>query len=164
MDPQESSIYEDACAEKIKGDRLVFRRRHRISGSEQFALVFDAKLRKSRGPISVFLLPTDRDEHRLGLSVGRKAGNAVVRGRFKRMIRESFRLQRGEIPNPKLAGVGDDAKNSGGSYDIVVSTRKHDALTLDEYKQCFLEAVLAAHRTHCKRVDSKRTSSTRNDS
>ncbi len=164
MDGRGAETKLDDGVESIRDDRSVFRRRHRISGSEQFALVFDAKLRKSRGPITVFLLTTDRDEHRLGLSVGRKAGNAVVRGRFKRMIRESFRLQRSEIPSPKLAGVGDDPINSAGSYDIVVSTRKHDALTLDEYKQCFLEAVLAAHRTHCKRVENKRTSSEQVDS
>lgn len=126
-------------------------------------MVFDAKLRKSRGPMTVFLLATDRDDHRLGLSVGRKAGNAVVRGRFKRMIRESFRLQRGEIPQPEIVSVGDE-QGKAGSYDIVVSVRKHDALRLDEYKRFFLEAVLAAHRTHCKRVDSKPASSARNDS
>jgi len=87
-------------------------------------------------------LPTERPEHRLGLSIGKRVGNAVVRGRFKRMMREAFRHQRLELPRP----------NEGGAYDIVVNSRKHDALSLDEYTKMFVEAVEAGHRTHEKRA------------
>lgn len=122
--------------------KLVFRRRHRISTSAQFSAVFDAKLKKSRGPITVFLLATDEPEHRLGLSVGRRVGNAVVRGRFKRMMREVFRHHRTGLP----------VHASGRAYDIVVSTRKHDALTLEQYTRFFVDAVEAGHRVHIKRA------------
>jgi len=127
------------------GGPSLFRRRHRISGDDQFAAVFEAKLRKSRGPITVFLLATQNQEHRLGLSIGRRVGNAVVRGRFKRMMREVFRHQREQLPTPT-------GSTESGSYDIVVSTRRHDPLTLEEYTRLFVDAVEAAHRTHQKRA------------
>ncbi len=120
----------------------VFRTRHRIRTRAEFEAVFGAKTRKSCGPITVFVLTTDRNEHRLGLSVGRKVGNAVVRGRFKRMMREVFRLYRGQLP----------VADGGEHYDIVVTTRRHKALGLEAYAQLFVQAVEAAHRVHEKRA------------
>jgi len=50
---------------------------------------------------------------RLGISIPRKTGSAVVRNHWKRWIREAFRLQRGELPagidiivRPKRDAVG----------------------------------------------------------
>ena len=129
---------------QVQGEakQAVFRRRHRLNSKAQFEAAFDAKLRKSRGPITVFLLATDEPEHRLGLSVGRRIGNAVVRGRFKRMMREVFRHERLGFPTP----------NHASAYDIVVTARKHDALGLDEYTKLVVEAVEAAHRVSEKRA------------
>jgi len=74
-----------------------------VKGSDEFAAVFAYKIRKTRGAMTVFVMPNGLSEHRLGLSIGRKVGNAVVRGRVKRMIREAFRHERGGVP---MAGDG----------------------------------------------------------
>lgn len=120
--------------------RAVFRRRHRLGGGD-FAAVFEAKLRKSRGAITVHLRPNGLGEHRLGLSIGRRLGNAVVRGRFKRMIREVFRLNRSALP----------MASQDSAYDIVVTARPHEPGSIEVYRGWLLEAIDAAHRVHRKR-------------
>lgn len=119
----------------------MFRRRHRLSGEDEFGAVFDHQLRKSRGPLTVFLLPTAGPEHRLGLSIGRRYGGAVARGRLKRLLREVFRLERAGLPRP----------SEGGAYDIVVTARRHEPRSLAQHRDDFVGAVGAAHRTHMKR-------------
>ena len=41
---------------------------------------------------------TGKSYSRLGLSISKKVGNAVVRNSWKRLIREGFRRQKNELP------------------------------------------------------------------
>ena len=129
------------------GERLFYRKRHRVKGSDEFAAVFAFKVRKSRGAMTVFAMPNGLGEHRLGLSVGRKVGNAVVRGKVKRMIREAFRHERENVP------MGAD----GCGYDLVVAVRGHEAIGgvgLEVWREWFSGAARAAVRVVEKRGES----------
>lgn len=116
--------------------RNHFRARHRIGHARDYQAVFANRAAKSRGPLTVFLRPNHHPEHRLGLSIGRRVGNATTRVRLKRHIREAFRKDRPVYPIPS-ASTG---------YDIVVSARAHNPLPLNEYRSLLRDAIAAAHR------------------
>lgn len=126
--------------------RFFYRKRHRVTSAEEFDAVFNHQIRKSRGPITVFIKPNTLPHHRLGLSIGKRAGNAVTRGRIKRMIRECFRLDQHNLPLSPSANPS--ATPSG--FDIVVTARKHDPADLSEWRQWFLGATTAAIRVSLK--------------
>ena len=102
---------------------LPFRRRHRLCHNKQFQAIYAARKRAHKGPITLFSLPNDVGHPRLGLSVGRRVGNAVTRNRVKRQIREAFRLQMNELPQ---------------GFDYVVVIRPHDPLPFATYKASLL--------------------------
>lgn len=108
-----------------------FRQRHRLSHAREFAAAFEAKVRKTRGPITIFTLPNELGHCRLGLSVGSRVGNAVQRNRIKRLLREAFRLEQHE-----LASVG--------GFDLVVTVRPHRCLPLAQYRKMMVELVREA--------------------
>ncbi|BAM04869.1 ribonuclease P protein component [Phycisphaera mikurensis] len=88
--------------------RFTLRHASRLTGRDAFGPVFAARLRRDAGPLTVRVAPNGLGFHRLGVSVPKKAGNAVARHRWKRLVREAFRLNRHAWP---------------GGYDLVVVVR-----------------------------------------
>ena len=80
----------------------------RLRSRPEFLRVQDKGRKLSAGPLLLLALPNGRSETRLGLTVSTKVGNAVVRVRLRRWLRELFRKQRGEWP---------------GGLDVVVIAR-----------------------------------------
>ena len=75
-----------------------FSRKLRIRTPAEFDRIYKARIFAAddvlvvNGDANGFAYP------RLGLSVSKKVGNAVVRNRWKRLIREAFRLSQEKLP------------------------------------------------------------------
>ena len=107
-------------------DRQTFPRSLRITTTRQFQTVYDAGVSTNVGPLRVHGRPNALGHPRLGMAVSRRVGNAVVRNRNKRLLREAFRLVQHELP---------------GEYDLVISVRPHEPLRLDDYRNLLLDAA-----------------------
>jgi ribonuclease P protein component len=79
--------------------RSTFRSFERLRDPRDFRRAFDRRRSASNDFIVVYVAENDRTYARLGISVGRKkVRRAVDRNRFKRLIREAFRVTKVELP------------------------------------------------------------------
>ena len=75
------------------GADATFPRRLRILLGRDFERVMRSGRKAHTRNLIVFVAGRDTPDPRIGLAVGRKVGNAVCRNRWKRLIREAFRLK-----------------------------------------------------------------------
>jgi ribonuclease P protein component len=75
-----------------------FPKTNRLRTAADFRRVYDRRRSVTNGRITVCGCENDVGHTRLGVSVSRKVGSAVVRNRWKRMLREAFRLSREKLP------------------------------------------------------------------
>lgn len=97
----------------------------------EFAAVYDAKIRESRGPLLIYALPNDLGHPRIGLSTSRQVGTAPRRNRIRRLLREVFRHMQHDFPR---------------GYDLVIVVRRHEPLALAEYQRILSGVVVKLHR------------------
>jgi len=105
---------------------FTFGRHQRLTHATQFEAVYDSKVRKTAGPLIIFGMPNQLGHTRLGLSVGKRMGNAVARNRYKRLLREAFRLEQHTIPP---------------GFDLIITVRPHAPLRLDAYQRLLVTAA-----------------------
>lgn len=78
--------------------RFSFPKTKRLVSNSQFQAVLARNLRVSNGLLTLYMAENDCGYPRLGISVGKSCGNAVVRNRLKRLLREAFRQNQDRIP------------------------------------------------------------------
>jgi len=132
------------CAESMPPDKkkssFGFPRRRRLAGRREFGRVFGGRHSAGNRFLVAYAMPNGARESRLGLTVGRRCGNAVQRNRLKRLIREAFRLAFSELP---------------AGFDFVFVPRPNAALSLDEARRSVVSLA--------DRAAKRSTSSTNRD-
>jgi ribonuclease P protein component len=73
------------------------KRFHSLKKNYEFREVYSSGKSLANRLLVMYVLPADREETRIGISVSKKIGNSVVRHHITRLIREAFRLNEGRI-------------------------------------------------------------------
>ena len=94
--------------------RFSFRKDERLRRRKDYELAFRHGSRRQTQNFTIILRSNGLKFSRLGVTVGKKVGNAVKRNRVKRCLREFFRLHKHKLPP---------------SHDVVIIA-KGDAATL----------------------------------
>lgn len=81
----------------------TFPKSRRLTRKAEFDVVFRARQSRADANLVVYAAPNDLGHPRLGLVVSRKVSkSAVVRNRWKRLLREAFRLTQHDLPAADL--------------------------------------------------------------
>lgn len=113
----------------IVSTKLRFPKSVHIRSRLDFARVYEQGSRVSDAVLLVTAARNDEPHTRIGLSVSKRCGNAVHRNRWKRLIREAFRLSQAEMPI---------------SIDLVVQPRagtEPDAMTVQKSLTSLMKRV-----------------------
>ena len=91
-----------------------------LSGRPHFARVHATGTRCSRDGVTAIVAPRDEGPARLGLTVARSSGTAVVRNKIRRRLREAFRAYAPGPADVVLIGRGAVATEAYGVVEEYV--------------------------------------------
>jgi len=134
--------------------RFSFPKSKRLVSDRQFKAVLARNLRFSNGLLTLFVAENDCCYPRLGVSIGKSCGNAVVRNRLKRLLREVFRQSQEQIPADfdYLLMVSPSRAKLNKATSSKQAVKK---LKFEEVRASFLSLVTAAVEARRKPGPSK---------
>lgn len=104
-----------------------FRKEERLCKRTDFEFVLKNGRMSRNSILKVIAVPNGLDRTRMGIITGKRFGNAVRRNRVKRVIRESFRLAKHDIPK--------------GLDIVVIPLREKEESTLDSTRHSLVKLV-----------------------
>lgn len=120
--------------------RFAFPKNMRLLSSKSFQAVLARRLRFSNELLTLYMAENNCGGRRLGISISKSVGNAVLRNCYKRLLREVFRQSQEQIPD-------------GFDYVIMFSRRAtenstltKEAITFERLKSAFLSLVFTASK------------------
>lgn len=121
-------------------------RQNRLMKKEDFNKVYRyGKSIANRQFVLYYLLKHQQEDFRLGISVSKKVGNAVVRNRLRRLVKEAVRQHGSEIV---------------GEYDFIVIVRKPavglDFSTLQQSILHVLRKAALINKSNKKRMNERK--------
>ncbi|MFN0119955.1 MAG: ribonuclease P protein component [Blastocatellia bacterium] len=114
-----------------------------LKSGAQFRQVYQQGQKISTSYFAAFFLPSESGAQRLGITVTRKIGNAVVRNRCKRRLRELFRLR-------------DRSLNGPAGFDVVINVRSDMINASHQQLQLALNTAYRRFRTTLEQKSSSR--------
>ncbi|WP_025027513.1 ribonuclease P protein component [Caldalkalibacillus mannanilyticus] len=104
---------------------------HRLQKNEHFQHVFKRGSSIANRQLVLYYMPNpDTPEFRLGISVSKKIGHAVIRNKIKRLLKEAVRAEKDRIPK---------------GYDFILIVRKPAAdLGLEELQSSVIHLLKKA--------------------
>ena len=114
--------------------RYTFIKAQHLRAKSDFERVYALKNKAADGVLLVFAARNEGPVTRIGLSVSKKHGGAIVRNRLKRLLREAFRLMQHQIPS---------------NLDLIVIPLAKDKASLIAYQ----ESLVKATRRLVRRLD-----------